>query len=73
MGDYADHLLSYAAPEKIKTFSFGHVIPQDNLIALSVNRDSPGAEFDFTYEKRNSESMVRQYNQPFNSLLFRKN
>ena len=38
--------------------SFGHVIPSSNLLALSMDRGSSGVEFDFTFEKRKSNTMV---------------
>lgn len=60
MSDYEQHLLSYLSPSKIMTVSCGHVIPPSNLLAVPLVRTSSGHEFDFTFEKRNSEQMVRQ-------------
>ncbi|KAJ5937455.1 hypothetical protein N7454_004755 [Penicillium verhagenii] len=59
MSDYANHLFSYVAPERLDTFSFGHVIPHTNLVAQSLTRGILGSDFDFTYEARGSEKMVR--------------
>lgn len=59
MSDYATHLFSYVAPERLGTFSYGHVIPPTNLVAQSLTRGILGSEFDFTYEARGSEKMVR--------------
>lgn len=58
MSDYAHHLFSYVPPERLDTFSYGHVIPEENLVAQSLNRGLMGSEFDFTYESRGSEKMV---------------
>jgi len=58
MSDYEQHLLSYLDPSKIMTLSCGHVIPSSNLLAVPVVRTLSGQEFDFTFEKRNSEQMV---------------
>jgi chromosome transmission fidelity protein 1 len=63
MSDYVTHLFSYLPPERLGTFSYGHVIPHTNLVAQSLTQGLLGSEFDFTYEKRNSEKMVR-YPQP---------
>lgn len=58
MSDYEHHLLPYLEPSKIMKLSCGHVIPPSNLLAMPVVRTPSGAEFDFTFEKRNSEAMV---------------
>ncbi|KAJ6026751.1 hypothetical protein N7460_011568 [Penicillium canescens] len=58
MSDYVNHLFSYLPPERLGTFSYGHVIPQTNLVAQSLTQGLLGSEFDFTYEKRNSEKMI---------------
>ncbi|OJD19876.1 hypothetical protein AJ78_00236 [Emergomyces pasteurianus Ep9510] len=58
MQDYADHLFPYLDPDQLRTFSYGHVIPPDNLTAIPVSRGAFNTEFDFTYGKRNDESMV---------------
>ncbi|KAI2090567.1 ATP-dependent DNA helicase chl1 [Ophidiomyces ophidiicola] len=58
MSDYADYLFSYLAPEKLRTFSYGHVIPNNNLIARPIVQGHQGCNFDFTFEKRNSRDMV---------------
>lgn len=58
MSDYMNHLFSYVPPERLGTFSFGHVIPHTNLVAQSLTKGLMGSDFDFTYEARNSEKMV---------------
>ena len=58
MTDYVNHLFSYVPPSRMDTFSYGHVIPPENLMALSLPKGVGGLDFDFTYETRNSEKMV---------------
>lgn len=58
MSDYANHLFSYVAPERLDTFSYGHVIPKTNLVAQSLTQGLMGMDFDFTYEARGSEKMA---------------
>jgi hypothetical protein len=58
MSDYEHHLLPYLEPSKIMTLSCGHVIPSSNLLAVPIVKTHRGTEFDFTFEKRNSEQMV---------------
>lgn len=57
MSDYADYLFSYL-DGRLQMFSFGHVIPRENLYAQAVVRGPSGVEFDFTYQKRKSEAMI---------------
>ena len=61
MSDYMNHLFSYVPPERLDTFSYGHVIPHTNLVAQSLTKGLMGSEFDFTYEARNSEKMVSNH------------
>ena len=58
MDDYIRHLFAYVDPARLRTFSCGHIIPKENLIALPVTRGSGGIDFDFTYDKRNSPAMI---------------
>ena len=58
MDDYIRHLFAYVDPARLKTFSCGHIIPKENLIALPVARGPGGIDFDFTYDKRNSPAMI---------------
>ena len=58
MDDYVRHLFAYVKPERLRTFSCGHIIPKENLIALQIAKGFCGRDFDFTYEKRNSPNMI---------------
>ena len=58
MDDYIRHLFAYVDPARLKTFSCGHIIPKENLIALAVAKGPGGIDFDFTYDKRNSPAMI---------------
>lgn len=58
MTDYMNHLFSYVSPERLGTFSYGHVIPSTNLVAQSLTKGLLGSDFDFTYESRGSEKMI---------------
>ncbi len=58
MDDYIRHLFPYVDPTRLKTFSCGHIIPKENLIALPVAKGPGGIDFDFTYDKRNSPAMI---------------
>ncbi|KIX92272.1 uncharacterized protein Z520_12018 [Fonsecaea multimorphosa CBS 102226] len=58
MSDYSDYLFSYLDRDRLRTFSFGHIIPPSHLFAQAVTRGSSGVEFDFRYEMRGSEKMI---------------
>lgn len=58
MEDYIHHLFAYTDRARIMTFSCGHIIPKENLIAMPVIQGPGGIDFDFTYEKRNSPTTI---------------
>ncbi|GKZ51100.1 ATP-dependent DNA helicase chl1 [Aspergillus brasiliensis] len=58
MTDYMNHLFSYVPASRLDTFSYGHVIPPENLTAHTLIRGVQGSEFDFTYDARDSEKMI---------------
>jgi len=58
MEDYIRHLFSYVEPSRIMTLSCGHVIPASSLVAWPVETSHDGTEFDFTFSKRTSPTMI---------------
>ncbi|KAL9019463.1 MAG: hypothetical protein Q9185_003254 [Variospora sp. 1 TL-2023] len=58
MEDYAQHLFSYVPPERLKTWSCGHIIPEDNLFVRCIGQSSDGIELDFSFAKRESMPMI---------------
>ncbi|KAL4894341.1 ATP-dependent DNA helicase-like protein [Aspergillus ambiguus] len=58
MTDYMDHLFSYVPSNRLDTFSYGHVIPPENLIMHTLPKGVHGSDFDFSYETRESEKMI---------------
>ena len=58
MDDYVRHLFAYVDPARLRTFSCGHIIPKENLIALPVTKGPGGIDFDFTFHKRSSPAMI---------------
>ncbi|PYH76063.1 ATP-dependent DNA helicase-like protein [Aspergillus uvarum CBS 121591] len=58
MADYMNHLFSYVPSERINTFSYGHVIPSENLTVHTLGRGVQGLNLEFTYGSRNSEAMI---------------
>jgi len=60
MPDYVDYLFSYLPSDRLMTYSFGHVIPPQNLIAEVIASGSLGTEFNFNFENRRSERMIAE-------------
>ena len=58
MDDYVRNLFPYLPAERLKTWSCGHIIPKENLIVWPVVKASGGIDFDFTYEKRSSTTVI---------------
>lgn len=58
MDDYARHLFAYVAPERLKTWSCGHIVPKYNLFVRSVSRTQDGVDLDFSFTKRNSFPLI---------------
>ena len=59
MSDYADYLFSYLREGRLRDFSFGHVIPPENLLAQVVALGPSNGDFEFTFEKRKSGLMMQ--------------
>jgi len=58
MNDYIRHLFPYLNAERLKTWSCGHIIPKDNLVVWPVAKAPSGIDFDFTFDKRTSPTMI---------------
>lgn len=58
MSDYTSRLFSYLPSERLMILSCGHVIPAENLVAWPVTSGPHGTEFDFTFARRNSITMI---------------
>ena len=58
MSDYADQLFSYVPAEKLQTFSFGHVIPKENMFVQPVTAGPTGRVLEFSYEKRKNPATI---------------
>ena len=51
---------SLGVPEtSVREFSCGHVIPEENLLALCLSRGSSGVQFDFTFRSRDTPEQVQ--------------
>jgi len=58
MSDVINQLLSHLPPEKITSFSCGHIIPEDNLQTLVVSKGPGGGDLEFKADKQNDPATV---------------
>ena len=58
MSDYRNYLFSYLPVGKLQTYSFGHIVPPQNLCVQPIILGTTRVEFDFTFDKRNSHEMI---------------
>ena len=60
MSDVVNQLFSHLPFEKITTFSCGHIIPEENLQTLVVNKGPGGGDLEFKADKQNNPETVGQ-------------
>lgn len=60
MTDWADQLFPYLASDKLKTFSFGHIVDKSNVLVEPLSKGPGGTEFDFTWSNRRSEAITSE-------------
>jgi len=59
MSDFREQLFPYLAPERFSTFSCGHVVPKEHVSTFAVSKGPTGIPFNFTFERRKDERLVR--------------
>ncbi|KAK6518995.1 ATP-dependent DNA helicase chl1 [Arthrobotrys megalospora] len=60
MSDYVNHLFPYLPSERLRMVSCGHVIPKDNMLAMTVPTGVTNQEFEFTFEKRKDPKLITE-------------
>ncbi|KAG8529327.1 uncharacterized protein KY384_005963 [Bacidia gigantensis] len=58
MEDYAQHLLPYVPPERMTTWSCGHIISKESLVVIPILNSAIGTDFNFTYEARDAPRLL---------------
>jgi chromosome transmission fidelity protein 1 len=58
MSDYVNQLFYYVPSSRLRTMSCNHVISNDHITVLPITRGHGGAEFEFTFSKRNSPVLI---------------
>ena len=60
MSDYQDHLFSFVPPDRLRTFSFGHVVSPENICVQTIGTGPTNQRFDFTFAHRNSSEIINE-------------
>jgi hypothetical protein len=59
MSDFMQQLIGNKVPDnKVKLFTCSHIIPDENLLTLILDRGPTNVEFEFSWENRLQPSMV---------------
>lgn len=58
MSDVISQLFYHLSPERITTFSCGHIIPEENLQALVVSKSPRGNDLEYKADKQGDPSVV---------------
>lgn len=58
MDDYKKNLFSYLEPNRLTTWSCGHIIPKENLTVRSISTGPDGTSLDFSFQKRQESAIV---------------
>lgn len=61
MSDVVNQLFSHLPLEKITSFSCGHIIPEENLQTLVVNKGPDGGDLEFKADKQKNPATVGIY------------
>lgn len=61
LSDFAQQLLSFLPPEKIRNLSCSHVVPRDQILARAVSVGPSGYKLEFKYEQRDDVKTLDEY------------
>ncbi|KAK6334384.1 ATP-dependent DNA helicase chl1 [Orbilia blumenaviensis] len=68
MSDYVNHLFPYLPPARLRMVSCGHVIPKENMLAMTVPAGVTNQEFEFTFEKRKDPKLITELGKTISNL-----
>ncbi|KIY49612.1 DNA repair helicase [Fistulina hepatica ATCC 64428] len=63
MSDVINQLFSRVAPERISSFSCGHVVPSQNLLALALTKGPRGGELEYKAGRQNNPDVIAELGQ----------
>ncbi|KAF9454817.1 DNA repair helicase [Macrolepiota fuliginosa MF-IS2] len=63
MSDVISQLFHHLPPDRITTFSCGHIIPEENLQALVVTRSPRGSDLEFKADKQGDPNAIAELGQ----------
>ncbi|KAG5716392.1 ATP-dependent RNA helicase CHL1, partial [Termitomyces sp. T112] len=69
MSDVASQLFSYLPPERLSTFSCGHIIPADNLQTLIISKSPRGNDLEYKAGKQSDVNVIADLGQILLNLV----
>ncbi|PIL32767.1 hypothetical protein GSI_04884 [Ganoderma sinense ZZ0214-1] len=63
MSDVVNQLFASLPPERLATFSCGHIIPASNLQTLMLKKGPRGGELTFKFQQRGDDSLIAELGQ----------
>ncbi|KAI0667105.1 DNA repair helicase [Trametes maxima] len=63
MDDVINQLFAGLSPDRLSTFSCGHIIPEKNLQTLVLKKGPRGGELQFKYQQRGNENLIAELGQ----------
>ncbi|KIK59311.1 hypothetical protein GYMLUDRAFT_1004719 [Collybiopsis luxurians FD-317 M1] len=63
ISDVQNQLFSHLSPERMTSFSCGHIIPPENVLTLAVTKGPSGRELDFRAGKQGDQSVLADLGQ----------
>ncbi|KAI1785288.1 DNA repair helicase [Ganoderma leucocontextum] len=63
MSDVVNQLFTSLPPERLATFSCGHIIPASNLQTLVLKKGPRGGELTFKFQQRGDDSLIAELGQ----------
>ncbi|KAJ8080392.1 ATP-dependent DNA helicase chl1 [Marasmius tenuissimus] len=63
MSDVVNQLFSHLPPERMSTFSCGHIIPSINLLTVAVTKGPRGAELDYKANRQTDSGAIDELGQ----------
>ena len=57
MAEYVQHLMPDLPPSRIRVLSCSHVVPQENVLPITLAAGPSGVPFDFRHQQRSSKAI----------------
>ncbi|QRV77770.1 chromosome transmission fidelity protein 1 [Ceratobasidium sp. AG-Ba] len=69
IGDFHAQLFSYLHPDRLITYSCGHVVPKSNIKTIVLGRGPRGRDMEFKFSARGDEELIIELGQSLLNLV----